>query len=313
MKGKLNLLQDLWLSNCIFGEGFDAFEVAHSLATLTSRNGTGSQTPLPWKQIRSLQIRFSTLPIALQELSSAPESIEVELHCCNLRTQRNATHITHDLRSLSIVVDTEDPDVHHWFDWLTLPRLTSLTIAGDKIKRPSYRSVDDSFPSFLSRSSCTITSLSLVDLPISDVDAIVLLSLLPLLSSLTIHEHEARPFKNSIITARLLDALVVDRNNIFSDRRPSSLHTKRLQSLDLRLHATLPAKAISQVVESRWTSDAEYSAVVGVDDLRTVKVLVLRSTNRTVLDVDELLNSLDWIKRAGLQLICASRRSDRDR
>ncbi|KAF5356633.1 hypothetical protein D9758_008249 [Tetrapyrgos nigripes] len=308
IRGRLPLLQDLWLHSKLDVD-LDAFELAPSLRTLKSNSGACSLIRLPWNQVTMCQILNSSSSIALQELSLASHCNEVELLDCAIKESEGPVqHIVHNLRSLLIGVNREYPDFHYWFNRLTLPRLTSLSIAGLEEAPPiSCQSAlaSDYFPVFLSRSSCTITSLSLIDLLLSASDALALLSALPLLSSLTIHESAVKPFKNNILTAQFFNSFAIDHDNPFSNRQSAS--TKHLRSLNLRLHATLPAKLIVEVIESRWIVDPEYSAVLGIDDLSAVEIVVLRSEGATMLDVQELCDSLDWIRRRELQFTCSSK------
>ncbi|KAF5338216.1 hypothetical protein D9758_012839 [Tetrapyrgos nigripes] len=223
-------------------------------------------------------------------------------------------NIVHNLGSLSIVVDNLDPDFSHWFNNLTLPHLTSLSIASAENMSPrSCQNVftDNCFPSVLSRSGCTITSLSLTKLPLSDDDVLQLLSVLPSLSSLTIHEDDVEPFKNNMLSSHFFQSLVIDPNdtppNTQSSESSSHTSLRHLKCLDLRLHASLPVKLVAEVIQSRCTNKPEYSTTLGVDGLHVVNILVLRSEEMVLLDVEELRDLLLRIAGTGLPFTCSSK------
>ncbi|KAF5371716.1 hypothetical protein D9758_003507 [Tetrapyrgos nigripes] len=293
-----------------------AFEIAPSLKALAVSESV-ENLALPWKQIAYFSIGFGRASQIRNVLSTASEAREVQLIRCipSGSSDPQNVPVIHSLTSLSIIVDQWDPDFHHWFKWLTLPNLTSLKIAGYESAFPAAcTSVfeDNFFPSLLSRSSCTITSLSLINLPLSDSDAITLLIALQSLSSLTIHERDkpqSSASPNTTLTKTFFKSLTIEYNTAFSNRHSPSLQLKRLRSLDLRVHAAFPAKVISDVIVSRWTgNDLEYSAAVSdVDSLTTVKILVLRSKGAMVLDVQELHDSLEAYQRLGLWFCCESK------
>ncbi|KAF5371797.1 hypothetical protein D9758_003508 [Tetrapyrgos nigripes] len=319
LRGKIPLIQFLDISDW---EALDqqpasmcAFEIAPSLKAL-ALSYTINKLALPWEQITDFSIGLGSAWRILNALSTASEAREVQLVRCNLSGSSDPQDVpvVHSLTSLSIIVDRVDPDFHHWFKWLTLPNLTSLKIAAYDPSFPAAcTSVfeDNCFPSFLSRSSCTITSLSLINLPLSDSDAITLLIALQSLSSLTIHERDkpkSSTSPNTTLTNTFFKSLTIEYNTAFSNRHSPYLQLKRLRSLDLRLHDAFPAKVISDVIVSRWTgNDLEYSAAVGVDSLTKVKILVLRSKGAMVLDVQELHDSLEAYQRLGLWFCCESK------
>jgi hypothetical protein len=293
-----------------FPPDFDAFEVLPNLKELRSTRALCLRIPFPWKQITTLCTYSTATSSVLQELALATEATEVKLYNCDSQGMVSAdSHLIHRLRSLSIIIDSATSKVSPWFQWLTLPRLDQLSIAGSTKDPPSscdHPFLGDCFRSFLSRSSCSITSLILVNLPLWDADALALLSALPSLSSLTISERESSPFKNYILTTHFFESLTIDHDNTFSNRRSPELQLKALRSLDLRLHATVPAKVIVQFLESRWTNDVEYSAVLGVEDLSNVKVLVLQSLYATELDEQKLCGLLK-MKEIGVHLSCSTK------
>ncbi|KAF5362876.1 hypothetical protein D9758_007016 [Tetrapyrgos nigripes] len=312
VKEKLPLLHTLHLKRSEFKDVMDAFEVAPSLRIVNLETNRGiSRLKLPWHQVSSFSTKYAKCGTAYAALFKAAEATEITLSQCfnpdSLR--RSLGIINHKLHSLSIVVGGQESNFHHWFNWLTLPRLTTLNVAGAENDPPDSCTdvfLNDCFPTFLSRSSCTITSLSFTNLPLSDVQVLAIIASLPSLSHLTVHERASQPFKNTILTSHFFDSLRMDCHHTFSSR-PSPCLTKRLQSLDLCLHGTLQARSIVEFVESRWTTNPEYAAVLGVHNLTVVKILVLRSRDAMILDAEELCDLLDVYKGLGLRVSCSSK------
>ncbi|KAF5371717.1 hypothetical protein D9758_003504 [Tetrapyrgos nigripes] len=337
VEGKLPLLQVLNMVDRDDEVQLGTFEVAPSLRKVVVMCGVEG-LGLPWTQITHFTFQTVLFDTVLHGLSLASEVREVAIYQCPYSSGSGDTYtrplMLRHLCSLSIVVDQKDPHFHHYFQWLTLPQLVSFSIAGDSRSPPTACTSlfeDDCFPSFLERSACTITSLSLTNFPLSDDEAIELLSALPALTSLTIHEKigPKYPYTNSILTAKFLQSLTLhyDPDTVFSNDpgpSPSLLHLKHLHSLDLRLHGTLPTKVIADVVVSRWTRSgsestssssesitASASAAVNsfssVERLAEVRILALLSKDDMVLDVQELGNLLGDYRRLGLRLFCESR------
>ncbi|KAF5371742.1 hypothetical protein D9758_003450 [Tetrapyrgos nigripes] len=351
LRGKLGLLRFLEISDWDYKPDLQVFETAYSLREIDlSFSAVGLR--LPWTQITDITLGCGTGTDALEGMRLATAARAVTLHKMTLIFfPGESRRLVHNLHSLSFVVGLDDPHFHYFLKRLTLHNLASLSISGDEsIPYPAWIGIfndkyhdDDSdksddeddedgyeedeyddrgnggsIQSFLSRSSCTITSLSLIDFPIRDYDAIALLSMVPSLSSLTIHEpaYERSVVKpdveiqNVTVSGRLLDWLTIKYNHAApSDTNsPPDLPLRHLRSLDLRVLGTFPAKAIIDVVASRCTgNDLAYPGAVGVDKLDEVKVLVLRSTDDMVLDVEELHDSLKALRNLGLMSVCDSR------
>ncbi|KAF5371616.1 hypothetical protein D9758_003527 [Tetrapyrgos nigripes] len=180
LRGNLPLLQVLYINDWDNVPDLHAFEIAENLRGVYL-SYAAADLGLPWSQITEFSIGSASASEALEGLSMATEAREVTLYRTNLDYLPDEFPIVHNLNSLSIIVDRWDPDFQQFFDWLTLPNLTSLSITGAEESPPrAFTDIyDDTFPSFIARSSCTITSLSLIDLPLTDSAAIVLLSALP--------------------------------------------------------------------------------------------------------------------------------------
>ncbi|KAK7471262.1 hypothetical protein VKT23_002670 [Stygiomarasmius scandens] len=303
VKGNLSLLRKLALSsngNSWDASALDAFEIAPSLRSLRLISGVPTNLRLPWKQISNHTIEYSSLSTALRALSSTTEATHVTLlQCDQLESTSTQNIIIHSLRSLSIVINRKNPGFYYWFKWLTLPRLNHLEILGDESLAPESSShVPEYFSSFLSRSSCTITSLSLVGLAIGDVNTVSILSSLTSLSTLTIHE--LKYWKtNKMISANLLNALTVDLGSGFSPTKAKIC--RHLEHLDLCFHGTFSAKWVIDAINSRWIPVPKYAALLGVDSIKSVRIQVIMSKDAKYFDMKELDEAMGLCKAAGLK------------
>ncbi|KAL0065883.1 hypothetical protein AAF712_007187 [Marasmius tenuissimus] len=188
--------------------------------------------------------------------------------------------------------DQEDADLN--LQSLTLPELTSLEMRGNswQVLRSWYQWpswVSSTTAEFLTRSACSITSLSLVWLPITDQQTIDLLELMPTLTSLEIVERETNA-PNVIITGKFTRRLVVDSQTSpflpFLTKIMLAMQTKGLVEQDLL-----------DVISSRWNPDPIQARESGVECLRSVGITVTgKHTGQ------DSLSSLARFKAEGLQL-----------
>ncbi|KAL0060789.1 hypothetical protein AAF712_012432 [Marasmius tenuissimus] len=137
----------------------------------------------------------------------------------------------------------------------------------------------DAVVDFLARSSCSITSLSLQNLPITGDQAITLLELIPTLVSLEIKERprteedlETGPLPNRIITQPFLKRLAVEHEMFRSSHPFLPLLT------DIRI-ALWEDDSIEQglfnTVASRWIPDPVQAKETGVKSLKSVTITML--------------------------------------
>ncbi|KIK53321.1 hypothetical protein GYMLUDRAFT_49340 [Collybiopsis luxurians FD-317 M1] len=148
---------------------------------------------------------------------------------------------------------------------LTLPALKELRVErklswqGHNARWPK-----DIFFSFLSRSSCKLTKLTISSIGISDTDLIPALQLLSSLVSLEINDYEASP-NISPITSRFIRSLE------FSGSNSTLIPKLRCLSLDYSGYGFDDLGFIS-MVSSRWLLDPRYAKMVGVECLRSVEM-----------------------------------------
>ncbi|KAG7091578.1 hypothetical protein E1B28_010600 [Marasmius oreades] len=194
---------------------------------------------------------------------------------------------------------------------LTLPSLTSLEIHGEvALKQENIKDHTVEQPIFYSnwphhaitscilRSGCSLTTLSLLGMPIHDTYIIRLFRLTPALQKLTIHELCADhgidlkklhiPLKQNV-TKKLLEEL-----RVTDERHPS---IPKLRYLELRVQSHFDVdKAFVEMVESRW-SLINLELWPQMERLRTVSLIVL--DRKLDEGVYEPLRKLD---RAGMMV-----------
>ncbi|ESK91758.1 hypothetical protein Moror_10587 [Moniliophthora roreri MCA 2997] len=155
---------------------------------------------LPFQQVRSLTLRMCFAFIAFDYLSECRNVERLELHAY-----------------LSVFADNQE-DLDCVFLNITLPDLSSLKISGkdDKDDKPDepWTKIDErSISDFVQGSACSITSLCLRWLPLTDPQTITLLRLLPELGTLHIEEQvQAHSYRrtNKIVTSAFAKQLAMD-------------------------------------------------------------------------------------------------------
>ncbi|KAK1225063.1 hypothetical protein PQX77_012010 [Marasmius sp. AFHP31] len=193
---------------------------------------------------------------------------------------------------------------------MTLPELESLTFALWGVSRedtytywPDWDAVATT--DFLSRSGCSLTSLHLQSLPITDRQTIALLQTMPQLVSLKIEEPQfpgvtttdLSSNKNRIVTDTFLHHLLVNQEK-YRIGQPGTSFLPLLTSLTVKLHAqTLPEQSLFAVVSSRWIPDPTRAREIGVECLRSVGITVMGGE-----DIESTLESLRCFRDAGLRL-----------
>ncbi|KAK7471252.1 hypothetical protein VKT23_002659 [Stygiomarasmius scandens] len=283
---------------------FDVFKNATSLRVLELGGEDLEVLELPWEQITDFTLKFVRLAPALQHASLAREATHITFSRCYWDIDEDdddePDYIVHNLTSLTMIIDDQDSDFFPFFEWLTLPCLSHLCISGDEDSRPQCYCVysDDYFAPFLSRSSCNITSLSIIDVPMKAADMISFIFSITSLSTLVIDEKQLiTQTTHKIVTIDFLEALTLVHNS-------TSKRLCHLQHLDLRFHATFPAKHVIELVRSRSIPDLGYNrtpALDGVNALKSVKIQALKSENAMAFDGDELIKAMEVCIASGLQ------------
>ncbi|KAK1219983.1 hypothetical protein PQX77_017267 [Marasmius sp. AFHP31] len=269
------------------------------------------QFDIPFHQIKTLVVRNPPprmLSAFIEHLARFPalETLYInEIDYPPLK-QDNATH--HLSQTItSVTFEFEDQRAMDFmFRALTLPSLTSLQVGGTHHAALYGRwSVwqGEAVADFLSRSSCSVTSLCLKNVPITDVQTISLLQLIPTLASLDVEEiprpnktDRAGSFPNRIITQPFLQRLTVE-HEVF---RPSHPFLPLLNDITITMREDdTVERELFNAVASRWIPDTYEAEKIGVKSLKSVAIRLERegkSKDR------QWLKSLECFRVAGLSL-----------
>ncbi|KAK1221098.1 hypothetical protein PQX77_016145 [Marasmius sp. AFHP31] len=249
----------------------------------------------PWSQIETLSIHDTSSSRAFEFLAHFPRLESLRLWRVSHGTDNHAVQHCYSDMINSIAFtwdDQEDADLN--LQSLTLPELTSLEMRGNswQVLRswrqwPSW--VSSTTTDFLTRSACSVTSLSLVWLPITDRQTIDLLELMPTLTSLKIVERETNA-PNVIITGNFTRRLVVD------PQTPPFLPFLTKITLAVQTKG-LVEQGLFDVISSRWNPDPTQVRESGVECLRSVGITVIGKHTGQVS-----LSSLARFKAEGLRL-----------
>ncbi|KAK1217576.1 hypothetical protein PQX77_019765 [Marasmius sp. AFHP31] len=199
---------------------------------------------------------------------------------------------------------------------LTLPSLTSLQVEGTATSFAPFEMKDrwstwegGAVADFLSRSSCSITSLCLNYLPITDIETISLLEFLPTLVSLEIGERprcprfpedcEGGPLPNRIITQPFLQRLAVQREPF---RSPSHRFLPLLTdiTITMRIGDDAVAQGLANAVASRWIPAPEEAKEIGVKSLKSLTMTLVEREDNS--EERRWLQPLKCFRDAGLRL-----------
>ncbi|KAF9267175.1 hypothetical protein L218DRAFT_722426 [Marasmius fiardii PR-910] len=186
---------------------------------------------------------------------------------------------------------------------LTLPKVTKILLDGDCAKDGKY---EGEWPaaivdSFLTRSRCNLTSVSLEGIPLSDEDVLAVIRRTPALESLTIRELFAKDYRIPLqetpkgLVQTVTKALMIQLQKGYH-LDDTGLFLPRLKQLRLRVHAHFDADLeFVEVVRCRWLS---CRGVLAERGLREVSLVVLDR------DLDELIyKPLGDLEKDGLRVV----------
>ncbi|KAF9064644.1 hypothetical protein BDP27DRAFT_1333240 [Rhodocollybia butyracea] len=231
----------------------DRFEYAPKLCALTTTELATSKAP--YHQLRHLDLQYRNLELA-EILHRCPsveslgfknyEEEEEEDH-----TPDHGAHYTwRNITSLTFRTDDDDDVsyVERVFSSFDLPSLDVIVLDG--CWRGAWPT--ETFISFISRSSCMITTFTLHSISLSDSDFIAALRVMPSLLHLEIKDHkwddEHVQTQRSSITSRLISSLIQCEST--SVCLVPKLHTLHLVSkLDT---GAFDDSSFLSMIESRW-------------------------------------------------------------
>uniref|UniRef100_A0A0W0GF00 F-box domain-containing protein n=1 Tax=Moniliophthora roreri TaxID=221103 RepID=A0A0W0GF00_MONRR len=287
----------------------DIFDTCPTLSSLLIKPNCPltEHCTLPWGQITSLRLKccYNASGLAFLALSSNVKNLEVdEFGGAELNSDEDPhpeDHFVSEVERLSIIA-SEESEFSCMLENSTLGHLLSLEISGSQRwpLRKWQRWDQQCITNFLQRSSCTLTSLSLKWVPITDTQAISLLRRLPTLAEFHIEEYSSTSeFGNRVITRTLLDEMTFDHENITTPFLP------KLTSLSLVAHTSgLDKPALVRTITSRWIQDFVYATEAGICCIKAVNIVVLGKGSKEVGTVLE--SELCWIGSAGARLVVST-------
>ncbi|KAL0566391.1 hypothetical protein V5O48_015627 [Marasmius crinis-equi] len=266
---------------------------------------------IPWPQMTNLDLLL--LPSArcpVEIVSMCPDlrilhfEYDLIFHDINVHPRTFAGFVTSNIESLTIGMDPESDFRFSWapfFDQVTLPRLSSLTVFSDHVSHPRFE-IEDPTPLLdcISRSSSPVTSLTLQYRNLSNEHTYQLLQLVPELEDLTVWESRIHPATLSYArerTAQLFNCLLHDvHSSPKTDKTPRFL--PRLRNISLAIPAgDLDVEAFSTAIASRWLPDLDVASRVGVDCIRSVTIEFLNHARGASLPE---IGKLVQLREAGL-------------
>ncbi|KAL0570087.1 hypothetical protein V5O48_011881 [Marasmius crinis-equi] len=307
IRGRLPLLVSLDLDregdDAAWELVFDYFAICPALRTLciSPQLFEPEEVSLPWDQVVSLQMKtsFNTRAFPLLSLCPRVEHLEV----CRIGGQGDDANdylghiISSSVKTLNITA-CDQADVDGTLQHTTLREISSLSICGRHdfyapAIWPKWNELH--LQSFLQRSSCRISSLTLKCLPITSEQMISLLRMIPTIESLCIEElHQEH--ENRIVTRTFLDS--------FAAGAPAHLPSStplipRLTDLRLVVHVKhLESETFLKALSSRWAPDPTNAVEIDVACLRSVAIVVILNDGDKEGDLDGLLCFAD----AGVRL-----------
>ncbi|KAK7043009.1 hypothetical protein VNI00_008747 [Paramarasmius palmivorus] len=291
----------------------DLFEYCPRISTLSFQPGTPliAAHSLPWQQVRTLQlcrqVSFYAMPVL--SLCHNVENLEVfSIGDVDGRPVYQGHQISPSIRRLSILEIVEEDEFSCIFRNTTLPQLSELQIVGeDECGIPSREWKvwqEELVLDFLTRSSCSITTLNLKCVPISDAQLIRLLQRIPSLKSLSLEEYRrSMESTHRIFTPSFFDALLLDVQS------SESLFLPRLT--DLRFVADvvdLDDQALSKAIISRWNVKSPPTSNTDVHRIKIIDIVLLEKENCIF---NRLMDSLHWMSGEGARVTIAEREERR--
>ncbi|KAI3610079.1 hypothetical protein WG66_007368 [Moniliophthora roreri] len=259
--------------------------------------------PLPWRQIKSLQIENAFLSSMISTASLCPRTERLAIKWCGGGTYTgNHLSIPHVTR-LSIVAEDAD-EAYCAFKHLTLQGLSSLEISctsdddEGEVEDITWKDWNERhIVDFFRRSSgCLITSLSLKYVPISGKQLIQFLHFMPALSSLRLEESSHRKSTRTI-TRQFLQRLTID------DMEASPFLPK-LTDIRLVLREDgLAESVLPNALISRWIPD-DTKFKTGVKCIKSVDVVFI-AESKEIAGI--LTSKLRLLRDAGVRVTVTMR------
>lgn len=293
-KNSMPLLESLNLT--IPSENFDflfdrdQFQTMPALRTLrlsasTSGEDRLDESSLPWSQITHLERTDCHVYDFVRLLSRCPSVMIAEMRRARSSWDMpdgEAMHppcsATSNLHTLRVGSGRQKWDsVSLLFDCLTLPCLKSLSLENRHDYGGPSIWPQTELSALITRSSCSITSLSLANMYLSEDQFLGLLRSLPSITHLKFREHDyyarIKDGDPSITADTFLHLLTVSSESLQEDAHPPLL--PKLEHIDFELRAhSFTDRCFVNMVESRWSPAGSHGGEGQVASLRSVGLCV---------------------------------------
>lgn len=270
------------------------FEDAPKLLTVATQEQI-TKLPQSWNHITSLQILRPPLPEGMDSLQRYPNLTNLMLSSPRYGFGTGITSLAR-LESFTLVefpYAQKGALLSEMCSTMTLPSLTELIIDSDNYKPCLYWPKLDVFRSFISRSMCTLTTLSLCRVSIRDQLLISTFRILPSLVNFCIDDWVERPHRMFGGGSPLTKEFILSMSA--SSCTPV---LPKLHSLSITTYSpSFDEAAFVDMVSSRWLPGS-LAADIGIDCLRS---LVLRLPTREV--DEEIYRPLENLDRMGMQVV----------
>ncbi|KAF9072207.1 hypothetical protein BDP27DRAFT_1418359 [Rhodocollybia butyracea] len=281
--------------------GFDlhCFKDAPRLCALTTTEVPTSM--VPYHQLRHLKLRNSNSSL-VEMLQRCPSIKSLELEGWEgYHTEYSEHYTSRNITSLAIIIEGyQGSYLELVFFTFDLPSLNTIVLDGYEggwVSLPT-----ETFISFISRSSCMITTFTLRSIPLSDLDLIAVLHVMPSLLHLEIEDYKwGYLHAQYTITLNLISRLIQHESTSIS--LVPKLHTLHLLS-QCRHTGTFDDSTFVSMVESRWfRPGSDRSAEMSMMGRSCIRSVVLKFDWREVDAV--VYKPLQILDREGLRVVVA--------
>ncbi|KAK7034771.1 hypothetical protein VNI00_012178 [Paramarasmius palmivorus] len=302
IKGRLPLLSHLVVFG--FAEGLtatfhcDLFNDCPALTSVTLQPvfPFDADSSLPWAQIKSLVLLNGHSAPTFPMVSHCTNSNSLVLHWCGGDPYTGEHLVMPNVKEFYVVA-AEDDDAYRPFQYLTLHNLSTLELScreapGQKVTWKNWE--EQHITDFFIRSACTLTSLVLTYVPISDEELIRLLRLMPNLTSLYVEEPPSPTPANRTLTTRFLEQLVIDHKDGSLSFLPKLTNIEFILRDDGLSDSVLP-----KMLTSRWIPDIDYATEIGVDSIKSIDIGFISKSEDPI---NNLASRVMWMRSMGVSI-----------
>ncbi|KIK63434.1 hypothetical protein GYMLUDRAFT_41119 [Collybiopsis luxurians FD-317 M1] len=215
------------------------------------------------------------------------------------------------MRSLTVRLGKTNPVnlFRSIFSFLRAPLLGTLHLEASNSRwTPGSWSNIGPFLTFVQRSSCPLTTLSIKSIPLSDSDLVHLVRLVPTLHYLTVTETDL-VVEDSSITDRFIESLHASRTSLLRPQAEPLVPRLRSLTLETRTSGIYPHIVVDMVC-SRWIPSAisyasgkPYPTEVVPHPVDCLREFILRIWNPEHKDLPEYIEKpLESLERCGMRL-----------